>query len=207
MGNTGARKVDLLREFGALYKPPSDRPVLVQVPRMNFLAIDGRGDPNTSAEYRDSIQALFSLSYTLKFMVKKGSDAIDYRVMPLEGLWWADDMDSFEKGRKDEWRWTSMIAQPGFITEGLVEKALAKLKEKELPGLKNVRLESFEEGPSAQILHIGPFSEEGPTIRKLHEFIEEGGHTRRGKHHEIYMSDTRRVAPSKLKTIIRQPVA
>jgi hypothetical protein len=200
------RKVDLLKELGALYKPPGNRPVLVEVPKMNYLAIDGKGDPNTSVEYRDSIQALFSVSYTLKFRIKRGEYAIDYRVMPLEGLWWADDMNSFTEGKKEEWKWTSMIAQPDFITEELVEAALAKLKEKGLPALPKVRYEAYEEGLSAQILHVGPFSEEGPTIRRLHGFIEQSGRTRRGKHHEIYMSDVRRAAPSRLKTIIRQPV-
>jgi hypothetical protein len=200
------RKVDLLRELGALYKPPMDRPVLVEVPKMNYLAVDGEGDPNTSVEYRDSIQALYSASYALKFMVKRGRDAIDYRVMPLEGLWWADDMNSFAEGKKGDWKWTSMIAQPDLITGELVEAAIVKLKEKGLPALQKVRYETFDEGLSAQILYVGPFSEEGSTIRKLHDFIEEGGHIRRGKHHEIYMSDVRRVAPGKLKTIIRQPV-
>jgi hypothetical protein len=201
------KKVDLLKEMGVLYKPPMDRPVLVEVPRMNYLAIDGRGDPNTSVEYRDSIQALFSVSYALKFMVKRGVDAIDFKVMPLEGLWWADDMDSYTAGRRDEWKWTSMIAQPSFVTEGLVESALVKLKEKGMSALSKMRFEAFEEGLSAQILHIGPFSEEGPTIRKLHDYIEQAGRTRRGKHHEIYLSDVRRAAPSRLKTIIRQPVS
>lgn len=200
------RKVDLLKELGALYKPPGNRPVLVEIPKMNYLAIDGKGDPDTSVEYRDSIQALFSVSYTLKFMMKRDMDAIDYRVMPLEGLWWADDMNSFTEGKKGEWKWTSMIAQPDFITEELVEAALAKLKEKELPALVKVRYEALEEGLSAQILHVGPFFEEGPTIKRLHNFIDEGGRTRRGKHHEIYLSDVRRTAPGRLKTIIRQPV-
>jgi hypothetical protein len=173
---------------------------------LNYLAIDGKGDPNTSEEYRDSIQALFSTSYALKFIVKKGKDAIDYRVMPLEGLWWADDINSFTDGKKDDWKWTSMMAQPDFITKGLVEAVLAKLKEKGLPALGKIRHEAFEEGLSAQILHVGPFSEEGPTIRKLHDFIIQGGYSLREKHHEIYMSDVRRVTPSRLKTIIRQPV-
>ncbi len=200
------KKADLLKELGLLYKPPSNHPILVEVPRMSYLMVDGKGNPNTSLEYRDAIQALFSTSYTLKFMVKRGAEAIDYKVMPLEGLWWADDMESFGAGRKDEWRWTSMMVQPVFISAGMVEEAKAKQKGKGLPALSKVRLEAMEEGLSAQILHIGPFSEEGPTIRKLHDFISSGGKTMRGKHHEIYLSDIRKTASEKLKTIIRQPI-
>lgn len=198
-------KVDLLKELGDLYKPPQNEPVLVKVPKLNFLAIDGEGDPNTSTGYRDSIQALFSASYAMKFIVKK-NEAIDFRVMPLEGLWWADSMDSFTSGRKSEWKWTSMIAQPDFLTEANLKSAIDRLKGKEIPALSKLRFEAYEEGLSAQILYVGPFSDEGPTIKKLHDFIERAGHIKTGKHHEIYMSDVRRTAPSKLKTILRQPM-
>ncbi len=199
------KKIDLVKELGELYKPPKDRPVFVEVPRMKILGVDGRGDPNVSQDYRDAIQALYSASYALKFAVKK-RDGIDYRVMPLEGLWWADDMGSFTEGRKGEWKWTAMIVQPDFITSQLLEEARSKLKGKDLPALGKVRLEVFEEGTSAQLLYIGPFANEGAAIRKLHAFVEEGGRVPRGKHHEIYLSDIRRVDPGRLKTIIRQPV-
>lgn len=199
-------KIDLKKELKFLYQPSNKEVVSVGVPAMNFLMVDGKGDPNTSKEYADSIEVLFALSYTLKFMVKKGKQAIDYGVMPLEGLWWADDMKAFTAGDRTNWKWTSMIMQPDFITLEMVEKAKADVeKKKSLPALPLVRFESIAEGKSAQIMHIGPFSEEGPTIEKVHQFIEQQGGKRMGKHHEIYLSDIRKADPSKWKTVIRQP--
>jgi hypothetical protein len=175
---------------------------------MHFLMIDGEGDPNTAESYSNAIEALYSLSYALKFMVKKGEWGIDYGVMPLEGLWWADDMTAFTVGNKDAWEWTMMIMQPEFITPDMVEAARQEVGRKKNPvALSLVRFEAFKEGKAAQIMHIGPFSEEGPTIEKVHAFIENTGSRRRGKHHEIYLSDIRRAAPEKWKTIIRQPLA
>jgi hypothetical protein len=198
-------KIDLKKEFKHLYSAPTKEPVIVDVPEINFLMIDGAGDPNTSQEYQQSIEILFSLSYTLKFAIKKGR-AVDYGVMPLEGLWWVDDMSQFSTEKKEFWKWTSMIMQPQFVTGDLLDEALEEVRKK-LSGLERVRFGSFYEGLSAQITHIGPFAAEGPTIERLHGFIEESGHHRRGKHHEIYLSDYRRTAPEKLKTIIRQPIA
>jgi hypothetical protein len=175
---------------------------------MNFLMIDGEGDPNTSKSFGDAIETLFPLSYTLKFMTKKGPQAIDYGVMPLEGLWWADDMSAFSDGKKDDWKWTLMIMQPEFITQAMVEEAMKEVGRKKKPvSLHLARFETFREGKAAQIMHIGPFSEEGPTIEKVHQFIEENGARRSGKHHEIYLSDIRRAAPEKWKTVVRQPIS
>jgi hypothetical protein len=127
--------------------------------------------------------------------------------MPLEGLWWVDDMSKFSIEKKDEWEWTAMIMQPEYVTEDLVDKALEQVKEKKNPpALSKVRFESFHEGLSAQIMHLGSFSEEGPTIAKAHAFIKGKGHDLRGKHHEIYLSDPRKSAPEKMKTVIRQPL-
>ena len=151
--------------------------------------VDGQGDPNTSQEFADAVGVLFALSYTLKFMAKKGQMAIDYGVLPLEGLWWADDMSAFADGDKSRWKWTSMIMQPDFVTKEMVGLAIADVKKKKLPALPNVRFEPFSEGICAQIMHIGPFSEEGPTIEKVHRFIVGCGCKRTGKHHEIYLSD------------------
>lgn len=201
------KKVDIKKEFEPFYKTSAQEVVLVDVPQMNFLMVDGAGNPNISADFGDAVEALFSLSYTLKFMIKKGDMAIDYGVMPLEGLWWADDMDDFASGDKDNWQWTVMIMQPGFITHARVAEAIAQIeKKKTLPALPKVYFESWREGKAAQTLHIGPFSEEGPTIERVHRFIQESGLDRTGKHHEIYLSDIRRAAPQKWKTIIRQPV-
>ncbi|WP_457593969.1 GyrI-like domain-containing protein [Hydrogenimonas sp.] len=201
-------KIDYKKELKHLYMPSAKKVEVVDVPTMNFLMIDGEGDPNRSESFQDAIEVLYPLSYTLKFMVKKGEIGIDYRVMPLEGLWWADDMSSFSAGNKDEWKWTLMIMQPDFITKAMVQEAMEEVKTKKDPvSLPMVRFESFSEGKAAQIMHIGPFSEEGPTIEKVHSFIEENGSRRRGRHHEIYLSDMRRTAPEKWKTIIRQPIS
>ena len=174
---------------------------------MNFLMVDGKGDPNTSQAFADAVEALYSLSYTLKFMVKKGAMAIDYGVMPLQALWWSDDMTTFGNVPKDDWRWTVMIMQPEFITQVMINEATGEVgRKKKLVALPLVRFQAFSEGKVAQILHIGPFSEEGPTIEKLHAFIEQSGSQRIGKHHEIFLSDIRRAAPEKWKTIVRQPM-
>ena len=199
-------KRDFKKELKPLYNAIAYKVVTVEVPEMNFLKIDGEGDPNTSTAYKNAVEALFSLSYALKFAIKKGPLAIDYGVLPLEGLWWADDMEEFENTPKSEWKWTAMIMQPEMVTETLLQEVMeAVKKKKDLPALEKIRYESYKEGRAAQILHIGPFSEEGPTIQKVHAYIKELGYTQKGKHHEIYLSDIRRAAPEKWKTIIRQP--
>lgn len=193
-------------ELRQLYHASAKEIVQVDVPALRFLMIDGQGDPNTSAAYAQAVEALFSVSYAAKFSVKKAPQAIDYAVMPLESLWWADDMSAFAAGDKSNWKWTAMIMQPGFAADSLIDAAIADVrKKKNLPGLPKLRLEQFAEGSCAQVLHIGPFSEEGPTIRRLHEFIEARA-VRSGKHHEIYLSEIRRTDPAKWKTIIRQPM-
>jgi hypothetical protein len=201
------QKIDFKKRLKQLYSAPAKEPVIVEVPPLNFIMIDGAGDPNTSEEFQRAVEALFSVSYTLKFIIKKGPLAIDYGVLPLEGVWWAEDMSAFTAGDKQSWKWTLMIMQPEYVTEELFEQALEQARhKKDLPAVDQLRLESFHEGLSAQLLHVGPFSEEGPTIERLHRFIEDHGYRRRDKHREIYLSDLRRAAPEKLKTIIRQPI-
>jgi hypothetical protein len=201
-------KIDYKKEFKHLYKPSAKKVDIVEVPKWNYLMVDGEGNPNTSQSFQDAIEVLYPLSYALKFIVKRGEIGIDYGVLPLEGLWWADDMTSFSVDDKDNWKWTLMIMQPDLVTKELVKEATEQIKTKKDPvSLPLVRFESFEEGKAAQIMHIGPFSEEGPTIEKVHSFIEENGSQRKGKHHEIYLSDIRRAAPEKWKTIIRQPMS
>jgi hypothetical protein len=201
------RKRDFKRELGGLYRPPSKEVVEVDVPELSFLMIDGRGDPGVSEAYAQAVEALFALSYALKFAVKKGPLAIDFGVMPLEGLWWAEDMSSFTTGDRSEWEWTMMIAQPDVVGEELVEEVAEELRgKKELAALPLARMESFQEGSAAQVMHLGPFSVEGPTIERVHDFIEASGRQRHGKHHEVYLSDIRRAAPANWKTIIRQPM-
>ena len=201
-------KIDFKKELKYLYRPSAKKVETVAVPRMNFLMVDGEGDPNTSQAYQDAIGVLYPLSYTLKFMIKRGEIGIDYGVLPLEGLWWADDMSSFSVENKDAWKWTLMIMQPELVTKKMVQEAIENVKAKKNPtSLPRVRFEAFKEGKVAQIMHIGPFSEEGPTVEKVHSFIKKDGSQLIGKHHEIYLSDIRRAAPEKWKTIIRQPMS
>ena len=200
------KQIDLRKELGSLYRPPKREVVEVEVPPLRYLMIDGQGDPNTSQVYADAVEALFSVSYTAKFMVKKGPQEIDYRVMPLEGLWWADDMAVFTVRDKASWKWTMMILQPDFVADDVIGNAVSKVRSKKgLPAVEQLRLETFSEGQCAQVLHVGPFDEEGPTVERLHDFINERSKWR-GKHHEIYLSDIRRAAPENWKTIIRQPM-
>jgi hypothetical protein len=200
-------KLDLKKQLKDLYTPSSKSPAFVEVPAMNFLMIDGHGDPNTSADYREAVGALYSVTYTIKFMVKKQPDGLDYPVMPLEGLWWVADMSQFSEGHKEDWDWTMMIMQPDLVNQQLFAEGLAAAgRKKPSPMLQKMRLECYDEGLCAQIMHIGPYAAEKPTIENLHHFSAEKGYQRRGKHHEIYLKDPGRTAPEKLLTIIRQPV-
>jgi len=201
------KKIDYKKELKDFYNASAKKVEVVEIPQMHFLMIDGRGDPNTSPAFQEGVEALFSLSFTLKFMIKKGKAEIDYGVMPLEGLWWADDMSQFSIDNKDDWKWTLMIMQPEFVTTDPFREASEQVKKKkDLPSLAKIRFEAFTEGKAAQVMHIGPFSEEGPTIQKIHNFIRENNHKISGKHHEIYLSDIRKASPEKWKTIIRQPM-
>jgi hypothetical protein len=201
-------KIDYLKLLKHLYAPSAKKVEIVDIPEMNFLMIDGHGNPNTSQAFKEAVEALYSLSYTLKFMIKKGETAVDYSVLPLQALWWSDDPSAFSSGNKDAWKWTVMVMQPDFVTPALVDSATMEVqRKKKLASLSLVRFQAFKEGKAAQILHIGPFSEEGPTIEKVHCFIENSGCQRIGKHHEIYLSDIRRAAPEKWKTIIRQSMS
>ncbi len=201
-------KIDFKKKLKHLYRPSARQVGIVEVPQFNYLMIDGAGDPNKSQSFNAAIDALYPLSYSLKFMVKRGDIGIDYGVLPLEGLWWVDDMSKFSLEKKDDWQWILMIMQPEFITTEMVQEAIEQVRVKKNPiSLPLVRFEAFDEGQVAQIMHIGPFSEEGPTVEKLHAFIEDNGSQKIGKHHEIYLSDIRRAAPEKWKTIIRQPIS
>lgn len=195
-------KIDLKKDLKHLYMASAKNVEIVDIPEMKYLMIDGSGDPN-GPEFQTAVEALYSASYGIKFNAKKTGN--DYTVMPLEGLFWSDDMSSFSLGNKNAWKWTLMIVQPDFISEEMVQKAIETAKEKK--GLKLMpRFEAYHEGLSAQIMHIGPYSAEEPKIRMLHDFVRENGYELQGRHHEIYLSDPRRAAPERLKTIIRQPI-
>jgi hypothetical protein len=180
----------------------------VDVPPMLFLAIDGTGDPNTAPAYKAAVEALFAVAYGLKFHYKKGAPSFDYKVMPLEGLWWPPEGEDYSPERKDRLSWTMLIRQPDEVTGDRFEEVRRQVaRKKELPALADLRLERLHEGRAAQIMHIGPFDDEGPTVEVLNAFIAAHGGTLHGKHHEIYLSDLTRTAPAKLKTILRHPVA
>jgi hypothetical protein len=199
-------KIDLKKEYKKLYNPSDKTPEIIEVPEFKFLMIDGKGIDNE--EFQFSIQALFGVSYKVKFMIKK-EKSIDYVVMPLEGLWWADSMNDFLNGNKETWKWTLMIMQPDFVKEEIIHKAIKEVKNKKsIASLDNLRFEKYEEGISGQIMHVGPFSEEHQNIVRIHKLIEESGGKFNGKiqkHHEIYLNDFRKTTPEKLKTVLRQP--
>ncbi len=198
------QKIDLRKQLKPFYSS-SKKPNIIDVPNATFLTIIGRGEPGGEA-YQAALNALYSVAYTVKFKSKAAGK--DFTVMGLEGLWWLDNPDaSFEKVPREKWNWKSLIRQPDFITADMVEEAKMEAKEKKgLEEIGRVVLEEFHEGLSAQIMHIGPYSEEGGTIEILHKFIEENGYKMHGYHHEIYMSDPRRAAPEKWKTILRHPI-
>lgn len=201
-------KIDFKKKWKHLYRPSAKEFAVEDVPPLNFLMIDGHGDPNKVQEYSDAIEALYAVAYKLKFISKKETGQ-DFVVPPLEGLWWAEDMDSFTTRQdKSACDWTMMIMQPEWITPEMLEKALQQVeKKKNLPALTRLRLETHHEGLVVQIMHIGSYDAEGPTLARLHtEFIPENGYKEAGKHHEIYLSDPRKVVPEKLKTVLRQPI-
>ena len=202
-------KIDYKKTQKEFYQPNAKDPVIIDVPEMQFLMIDGMGSPGDSQEYQDALSVLYPISFRTKFLSKAKSK--DYVVPPLEGLWWADDMNDFTEGNRDKWKWTMMIRQPDWITQDMINEAIAITKEKKpelLKLLPKLRLEKYKEGKTAQIMHIGPYSEEGSTVQKVHDFIKEKGGNFDGlerKHHEIYLSDPRKANPATMKTVIRQP--
>lgn len=204
---TGAlQKIDRRKELAAFYTAKA-APGVVDVPALDYLMIDGEGDPNTSKDFAAAVEALYRVSYTLKFTLRNGPEQLDYAVMPLEGLWWADDMTAFETADRTAWKWTLMIAQPPSLKEAVITSAIAlvQTKKPQVTAVGKLRFDRWTEGQSAQLLHIGPYNTEAPNIVRLHEFIAALPGRMTGKHHEIYLNDMRRTAPERLKTIIRQP--
>lgn len=199
-------KIDFKKKLKQFYKPSSKDFCIVDIPKMSFLMIDGMGDPNSAKEYQDALQALYPLAYKLKFM-SKNELGKDYVVPPLEGLWWAYDRADFISRKKENWKWRMMIMQPDWITAEMVEVERLNAAKKASASLPFVKFDVFDEGKSAQILHIGSYDAEGPVLQRLHDvWLPENGYTESGLHHEIYLSDPRKVAPEKLKTVLRQPV-
>lgn len=207
-GRTMADSTDFKKTLPA-YRAKQGRFDTVDVPTMQFLMVDGHGDPNTAPEHAAAIQALYPVAYTLKFHSKRELGR-DYVVPPLEGLWWADDMASFTDARdKSRWSWTMMIMTPDWINHDTFAAAVEKVSAASAPArIADVRLATLAEGTCVQTLHIGSYDDEAPVLARMHdEVIPERGFRMTGQHHEIYLSDARRVAPEKLRTILRQPVA
>lgn len=200
-------KADLRRELGC-YTASRGRFEVITVPPLRYLMIDGYGDPNTAPAYADALASLYPLAYALKFLSKRELGR-DYGVMPLEGLWWSDDLDTFTSRRdKSTWQWTLLNLVPDWLTAEQVDQARATVAGRgAAPALERVRWELFDEGLCVQTLHVGPYDDEGPVLHRLHhEYVPEQGFELTGRHHEIYLSDPRRAAPERLRTILRQPV-
>jgi len=198
---------DIKKERKDLYAPEPGGFEIVEVPPLEFLMVDGHGDPNTSTAYREAIEALYAASYAVRAVTKTRLGKV-HTVGPLEGLWSAADPEAFRTRDKSAWDWTMMIAQPDWITADLVEEALAAARKKRVPTLDLIRFERYTEGRSVQILHVGSYDDEGPTLERLHrEFLPANGFAPTGRHHEIYLSDARKTEPARLKTILRQPVS
>ncbi|SDW78099.1 hypothetical protein SAMN05421504_1011488 [Amycolatopsis xylanica] len=200
-------KYDIKKAHKPLYSPSAKDFTVVDVPELRYLAVDGAGDPNTSAAYVNAVEALYGVAYTLKFASKKTLGR-DFVVGPLEGLWRADDPAVFAARRKQLWEWTMLISQPDWITDDMVQAAVDEVsRKKDNPALESVKLRTLAEGTCVQILHVGSYDDETPTLDRLHhQYLPENGLTFNGDHHEIYLSDPRRTASAKLKTILRQPV-
>jgi hypothetical protein len=200
-------KYDVKKAYKQLFSPPRNTFAMVEVPEFQFLAVDGKGDPNTADSYADAVAALYGTAYTLKFTSKLELRK-DFVVAPMEGLWRADDPAAFRKRHKDEWEWTMLVNQPEWITEDMVEAAVAKAAAKHpSPAFEGLGLVARTEGLSVQTLHIGSYESETPVLERLHDhYLPYNKLTFNGDHHEIYLSDARRTAPAKLKTILRQPV-
>ncbi len=208
--------LDLKKRYKNLYEPSSKKAELIQVPRLNYIVIDGviekGSSPETSLGFADATQAIYGISYTLKFMSKKAKEnPVDYPVMALEGLWWVED-GFFDINIKDNWSFTLLIMQPDLISQAVFDEGMAVLRKKKgtLPIFDRLKLEFFEEGLCAQIMHIGPYATEPGTIDLMHDFMKQNDVQDLvglgGKHHEIYLGDPRKSAPEKLKTVLRHPV-
>ena len=197
-----------MKTFENLYKQSKKEISIIEVPTLKFLIIQGKGSPNDNEEYSQAVGVLYSLAYTLKFTIKKGPTKADYKVMPLEGLWWAEDMSQFNLENRSNWLWQMMIMQPELVTDELFNQAVEDVRKKKNPlKLGEIHFEPYPEGLCAQIFHAGPYGEaERSTIERLHGFIQEHGYILSGKHHEIYLNSPLRTAPEKLQTIIRQPI-
>ena len=200
-------KVNFKKELAHLYNPKNIEWQLVRVPTMNFLMVDGKGDPNTAPDYADAVEALYGVSYAIKLLSRRTLGR-DYVVPPLEGMWSSDDSAAFTQMNKDKYSWAMMIMQPDWIARARFARAIEPKKaRRDLPALSRVRFEPYAEGRALQLIHIGSYDDEAPKLKQLHdEYLPEHDLTPNGPHHEIYLSDPRKTPPAQRKTILRQPI-
>lgn len=202
-------KIDFKKTLKDLYLPSQNDFTIVNVPTMNFLTIIGKGNPNKSEEFQEAVEALYAVSYSIKMSPKKGTvpkEYFEYVVPPLEGLWWISG-EEFNLTEKDRFEWKIMIMQPEFVNNEIVKSAIESSKRnKDNPSIDKIKFESYDEGLSVQIMHVGSYDEEKETIKKMKEFIKDNNLTENGLHHEIYLSDPRKISPNSLKTVLRQPI-
>ncbi|ANY05149.1 GyrI-like domain-containing protein [Pseudonocardia sp. HH130630-07] len=197
---------DVKKDHPELYAPKPGRMGTVQVPEFRFLQVDGHGDPNTTQAYADAVATLYAVSYAVRAVAGRELDRV-HTVAPLEGLWSAADPEVFATRDKARWDWTMMIGQPEWITDAIVEEGVAAAAKKGVAALDGLRFARYAEGLSVQVLHLGSYDDEGPVLAEMHDvYLPGNGYTWNGRHHEIYLSDPRRTAPEKLRTVLRQPV-
>lgn len=208
--------IDFIKQDKQFYFPKTE-PEITHIPKMNFIMVDGRGapDPHSGSEsdvseFQRAVGALYGIAYSVKMSYKKGDEPKGYqnfKVAPLEGLWWMEDDTNFDMKRPKDWRWTVMIRMPDFVTSDIVARYAKELNDKKkTDAYSTVRLEQYEEGDVVQLMHIGSYDSEGQNIIKMHEYAKDRGYALRGKHHELYYGDPRRTAPERLKTVLRQPI-
>ncbi|MBQ6607669.1 MAG: GyrI-like domain-containing protein [Firmicutes bacterium] len=204
---------DFKKEYKEFYMPPK-KPSIVTVPKMNYIAVRGQGDPNPEeSEYKQAIGLLYGIAFTIK-MSKMGSHKIDgyfdYVVPPLEGFWWQEGVIGVDYSRKDDFNWISVIRLPDFVTREDFEWAVEEATKKKKIDFSKVEFFTYDEGLCVQCMHIGPYDDEPATVELMHKYMEEQGYeldiTDERMHHEIYLSDARKVAPEKLKTVVRHPI-
>ena len=204
---------DFKKEYKEFYMPPK-KPSIVTVPKMNYIAVRGQGDPNPEeSEYKQAIGLLYGIAFTIK-MSKMGSHKIDgyfdYVVPPLEGFWWQEGVIGVDYSRKDDFNWISVIRLPDFVTREDFEWAVEEATKKKKADFSKVEFFTYDEGLCVQCMHIGPYDDEPATVELMHKYMEEQGYkldiTDERMHHEIYLSDARKVAPEKLKTVVRHPI-
>ncbi len=205
-------KIDFKKIYKPVYTALATKPAIIHVPELAFIMVDGEGNPNDNPRFDQAMQTLYGIAYTLKMgwkfeKIERPDGYVDFSVPPPEALWWMADGGDFDMERKGDWRWTMLLAVPDFFNKNMVDDAATSIRlKKGENALAPYRLERWEEGPCVQIMHLGPYDAEAPTIEKMHRFAKENGYSLHGKHHEIYLNDPRRTAPDKIKTILRQPV-